>query len=327
MKPSPAEFGPQSKSKEPFQFRLWQLMLLVTVCAIAAGGLRLIPPTMFKPLSEGILGVVLWSLFLCVLATPGYFLTLRLTKSRLWAFMAGIASLAMFFALLPSLEQSPTSVRRTYCGYNLKEIGLALQNYHDEHKSFPPAYVCDERGQPMHSWRVLILPYLRQDGRTDAEQLYKSYNFSEPWDGPNNIKLAPAITALYQCPEEAHSGASGVSYVAIVGRKTMWPGRKGIRWGDVKDGLSNTIMIVETTGSGIQGSEPRDLDYGQFPLQINSPAGGGIASLHGKSWRSDASCVQVLLGDGTMQELRNDLKPVTLKLLLEINDGQPMGEY
>ncbi len=317
-----------SSSQSPFQFRLWQLMLLVTVSAVVLGIVRLIPFSAAPTIVEVTVGILLFVGFLCLLAAPGYFLTYRVTKSRGWSFVAGVASvIGILWLLLPSGSTPRWVARRMQCGYNLKEIGLALQNYHDEHKSFPPAYVCDERGKPMHCWRVLILPYLRQDGRTDAEQLYKSYNFSEPWDGPNNIKLAPAITALYQCPEEIHSGASGVSYVAIVGRKTMWPGRKGIRRADVKDGLSNTIMIVETTGSGIQGSEPRDLDYGQFPLQINSPAGGGIASLHGKSWRSDASCVQVLLGDGTMQQLRNDLKPATLKLLLEINDGQPIGEY
>lgn len=303
-------------------------MLLVTVSAVLLGIVRLIPPSEVPHVAEGILAYLVFGGFLCLVAAPGYFLTYRVTKSRGWSFVAGVASVFGILWLLCSGTTTPRWVaRRMQCGYNLKEIGLALQCYHDEHKSFPPAYVCDERGKPMHSWRVLILPYLQQDWSGEPAELYKKYDFSEPWDGPNNIKLAPAITALYQCPEEVHSGASGVSYVAIVGRKTMWPGRKGIRRSEVKDGLSNTIMVVETTGSGIQGSEPRDLNYGQFPLQINSPVGGGIASLHGKSWHSDANCVQVLLGDGSLLQPSNDLNPATLKLLLEINDGQPMGEY
>ena len=207
------------------------------------------------------------------------------------------------------------------CGYNLKQIGIALHTYHDEYKSLPPAYVCDESGKRMHSWRVLLLPYMEQ------QELYKQYDLDEPWDAPNNIKLAPAITAVYQCPEETHMSASGASYLAVVGKRTMWPGQKSITLNDVKDGTSNSIMIVEVANSGIQGSEPRDLDYSQLAFQINPPQGGGISSLHGKTWRSDPNCVEALFGDGSVHLLQNDLKPATLKLLLEINDGQPIGDY
>ena len=166
-----------------------------------------------------------------------------------------------------------------------------------------------------------MLPYLEQ------QELYKKYDFSEPWDGPNNIKLAPAITSAYQCPEESHQGGSTVNYLAVVGKGTMWPGEKAITFSDVKDGRSSTIIVVEVANSGIQGSEPRDLNYSQLALQINPPTGAGISSLHGKTWHSNADCVQVLFGDGSVHLLRNDLKSATLKLLLEINDGQPIGDY
>src|SRR5262245_2481223 len=49
------------------------------------------------------------------------------------------------------------------CGINLKQIGLALEQYRDTYRYFPPAYVADANGRPMHSWRVLILPYLGQE--------------------------------------------------------------------------------------------------------------------------------------------------------------------
>jgi hypothetical protein len=325
MNPSPTEFGTPPKPKEPFQFRLWQLMLVVTVSAVVLGIVRLIPFSAVQEAGQGIVGFLLFGGFLCLVAAPGYFLTYRVTKSRGWAFAVGVVSIIGFLWLLtPSLSTPRSAVFRMQCANNLKSIGLALHAYHDQFDSLPPANVCDESGKPMHSWRVLLLPYLEQ---SEAASLYKKYDFSEPWDGPNNIKLAPAITALYQCPEETHLGASGVSYVAVVGRKTMWPGAKELRFPDVKDGLSNTIMVVEVAGSGIQGSEPRDLNYGQLVLQINSPAGGGISSLHGKTWHSDANCVQLLFGDGSVHPLSNDLKPATLKLLLEINDGQPIGDY
>lgn len=75
------------------------------------------------------------------------------------------------------------AARRVSCLNNLRHIELALHNYHNAHGCFPPAYIVDESGRPMHSWRVL-LPYLEQ------EALYDQYDFSEPWDGPNNRKLA-----------------------------------------------------------------------------------------------------------------------------------------
>src|SRR5262245_23624397 len=67
--------------------------------------------------------------------------------------------------------------------YNLRQIGIAVHEYIDHWKCFPPAYLADAAGRPAHSWRVLLLPYL------GYEELYKQYDFNEPWDGPNNSRL------------------------------------------------------------------------------------------------------------------------------------------
>ena len=87
----------------------------------------------------------------------------------------------------------PADVRA--CANNMKRIALALRNYHTAYGCFPPAYVADKNGRPMHSWRVLILPFLKED------PLYKQYKFSEPWDGPNNKKLIAVRVMFYTCPE------------------------------------------------------------------------------------------------------------------------------
>ena len=55
---------------------------------------------------------------------------------------------------------------------NLKLIGLALHNYHDMHPSFPPVYIADKNGKPLHSWRVLLLPLV---GEND---LFASFDFN-----------------------------------------------------------------------------------------------------------------------------------------------------
>src|SRR5579863_9248252 len=110
-----------------------------------------------------------------------------------------IAIIAILVSLLiPATQQAREAARRSQCKNNLKQIGLALHNYHDAFGSFPPAFVADANGKPMHSWRVLILPYL------DQLPLYKEYNFSEPWDGPNNSRLLNRMPPAFSCP--SHSG-------------------------------------------------------------------------------------------------------------------------
>ena len=59
----------------------------------------------------------------------------------------------------------------------------------------------------MHSWRVLILPFL------DQQSLYNQYDFREPWNGPNNIKLLNSMPSVLRLPEPASEPRSLTSYV------------------------------------------------------------------------------------------------------------------
>ncbi|MBT6498149.1 MAG: DUF1559 domain-containing protein, partial [Planctomycetaceae bacterium] len=66
----------------------------------------------------------------------------------------------LYSVFSPSAHQTRVSDGRPRCKNNLKQIMLAMHNYHEDFGSFPPAVVTDDNGHPMHSWRVLILPYL-----------------------------------------------------------------------------------------------------------------------------------------------------------------------
>ncbi len=77
--------------------------------------------------------------------------------------------------------------------HNIRDLSMALHYYHAQHGSFPPAYIADENGNPMHSWRVLILPYIEE------RDLYDQYDFDEPWDGPNNSLLHDKVVDLFNC--------------------------------------------------------------------------------------------------------------------------------
>jgi hypothetical protein len=222
--------------------------------------------------------------------------------------------IAVLMALLFPAISIPRHVSRSVsCRSNLLQIVLALHNYHDIYGSLPPNYIADKNGQPMHSWRVLILPYLEQ------KALYDQYRFDEPWDGPNNSKLADQIGRVYSCPED-HPNQSSLksvetSYVAIVGDHTAWPGEKALSFADFTDGTSNVIFIVEVHHSGIHWMEPRDLHISQMARTINAQHGQGICSAH------PPGGAQVALADGTVRFVPESLPADVLRSRIQIDDG------
>lgn len=217
--------------------------------------------------------------------------------------------------LLPAVQAAREAARRIECSNNLKQLSIAMMNYEAVHRCFPPAYIPDEYGRPMHSWRVLILPYMEQ------ESLYNKYHFDEPWDSPNNRALADQMPDLYACPSHAGPGSSETSYVMIVGPGTLSDGPTASRLGDVRDGLSNTIMLVEAVQSGINWLEPRDLDARQISYQINSPdESTGIQSDH-------PGGVNALICDGAVRFLEDTTDPETVKALSTIDGGEVLDPF
>ena len=197
------------------------------------------------------------------------------------------------------------------CSNHLKQIGLALHNYHEVYGTLPPAYVADEDGRPMHSWRVLILPFLEQ------QVLYDQYDFDEPWDGPNNLALSEAVVDVYRCPDDWQGDGSETSYLMIVGPGTISDGTGATTFADVRDGTSNTIIVVEVAGSGINWAEPRDLPSEELALGIDGPAGGGIRSEH-------PGRTNVLFCDGSVRSLFGSAAPEELEAAASIAGGEPV---
>ncbi len=258
-----------------------------------------------------------WGLILWLIAGTA---VLAYAAYRSWwgNFAAGlvIAGVAVF-SLLPTTCGPPSAFRRSHCQNNLRQIGIALLNYHDTYSSYPPAYIADEQGRPMHSWRVLLLPFLEQ------ELLYKRYDFNEPWDGPNNSKLAAEMPRVYRCPSDSQSlSPTDTSYVVVVGDGTIWQGAKPVSLADVKDGTSNTLLVVESHGAGINWMEPRDLHTLQMPATINPVNGQGICSCHNYHDKGPGDGVVVLFADGSIRWLENGIPPKTIDALLTTARGE-----
>lgn len=214
--------------------------------------------------------------------------------------------------LLPSVTYCDCeAARRAQCFNNLKQIQLALQDYHQLYGVFPPAYVADASGRPMHSWRVLILPLL------DRADLYGQYDFAEPWDGPHNIKLLDRMPVVYACPSRPPGPTSITSYLAIGGPGTMFPGTEPVRIADVTDGLENTLVMAEVSNLAIPWTAPVDLDGRTMSLRVKDPARQGISSQHPYG-------AATAFGDGRVY-FWEDVTPVP-RALLTIAGGDAPGK-
>jgi len=210
--------------------------------------------------------------------------------------------------LLPALQVARSAARRAQSMNNLKQINLALLNYESTYGTFPPAYIADADGKPMHSWRVRILPFMEQ------QALYQRYNFDEPWDGPNNRLFHDTVVPAYVDPATPDGPTSYTSYVVVTGANTMFPGAEAVAMKDVLDGLSNTIMVVTTTDEDILWCEPRDLEFDSMSFQVNDPENSCISSEY-------PGGAPVGLGDGSVRFLQDDLDMNALQSLLLLDDS------
>jgi len=192
-----------------------------------------------------------------------------------------IAIIAVLIALLlPAVQQAREAARRSQCKNSLKQIGLALHNYHDTHDVFPPGgigYAFTGGGSatpPLGCFGPLamLLPNL------DQQPLYNRFNFSRSFADPINNPNCGAVLPALICP--SYSGDSAASahwyqmsshpsfkagittYVGVMGynisgvtqpattrpadnvRGTFWA-NSDTRMRDFKDGSSNTLIYGE----------------------------------------------------------------------------------
>ncbi|MCA9026867.1 MAG: DUF1559 domain-containing protein [Planctomycetaceae bacterium] len=175
-----------------------------------------------------------------------------------------LAILAVLIALLlPGAQRGVgDAARRTQCKNNLKQIGLALHNYHDVYQAFPPAYTVNTDGQPLHSWRTLLLPFL------DQHALYDTIDLSKPWDDPANAEAFNTVVPQFFCPsmtiEPTHT-----TYMGMVGPEACLKPTEPRPLSEIKDGTHNTIMVIEASPQdAVHWMAPQDIGV-RFALSFN----------------------------------------------------------
>lgn len=192
---------------------------------------------------------------------------------------------------------------------SLKQIALAMHNFHDVHGYFPPHALVDEEGNKLLSWRVLILPYLGE------QTLYDAFRLDEPWDSEHNSQLIGRMPQVLQSRDVPAAGgepfAGMTRFVAPLTASSVFgrPG-PGVPIRNITDGTSNSLLVVESGREhAVVWTRPEDLIVDEA-APLESIVGSGGAGF--------TAC----LCDGSARHLPATVSPDTLRALLTIDGGE-----
>ena len=135
---------------------------------------------------------------------------------------------------------------------NLRQIGIAMHNYHALYNGLPASTICDKKGKALLSWRVAILPYVEQDA------LYKQFHLDEPWDSEHNKKLIAKMPKIYQIDDKKNDGTT--HYCVFTGNGAVFDPIQPQKLIEIADGTSNTLMVA-TAARSIPWTKPEDLEF------------------------------------------------------------------
>ncbi|MEX2140246.1 MAG: DUF1559 domain-containing protein [Pirellulales bacterium] len=218
--------------------------------------------------------------------------------------------------LLPAVAKARDAAQRAASMNNLKQIALALHNYHDVNKALPPAVLLGPDGKTKYSWRVAILPWIEQ------QELYNQYKFDEPWDSENNRKVLAKIPHVFQHPSEQGKSTNS-SYFVLTGKGGMFSdvptlaptfatrNAGTVSMADIRDGTSNTICVVEAKRD-IPWTKPEDI-----PFDVEK----GLPKLGGYTRDGFAAA----FGDGSVRFLPQVIDPQVFKALFTAGGGEAIN--
>ena len=260
-----------------FEFGLRQLFYAT---ALIAAGLALTPITIWISLAV----LVVWGI---AFSFPEFKYTLGLCL---------FGTLLLLGMLWPTQTvRGPHN--RTWCMNNMKQIILGALNYESGHGHFPTDRIVTlaDGTELRHSWRIAILPFIEGGSGPPFP-----YDFEEPWDGPNNSKLASQMPSCFACPSRDHG--TKTPYKLVNGPGTAFETGKKIGYEDLADGTSNTIALIEDHANPVNWMEPSNFTaeeaaqamnsmtkqtaaHGQESFFTKTYAGSNYAKVDGSTWR------------------------------------------
>ncbi|MCA9087125.1 MAG: DUF1559 domain-containing protein, partial [Planctomycetaceae bacterium] len=245
---------------------------------------------------------------------------------------SGVATTAVLVALLlPAVQQARQAARRAQSKNNLKQMGLAMHNYHDTFNHFPQGAVPNAEldSEEQLSWMVSILPYM------DQAALYNEINQKQGWNDDDNLPVSDTVIPSYVNPgspmvssddyaESGYVGIGGVGakapYQLKIDKKSgVFSFVRPTRIRDITDGTSNTAMVAEASRSASPWTAASESirpltqqPYINGPDGIGGPYNGGC---------------NMLFGDGSVRFLSEDVDPGVMEALSTIAGGEVVGDF
>lgn len=237
-------------------------------------------------------------------------LTPRQTGEQVTVEIGGICTVDTLVGklILPATAADRLATQRFHEMNNLKELAFAMLTSHQNDNHFPAHAIYSKAGKPLLSWRVQLLPLL------DQAELYKQFHLDEPWDSEHNKAVIAKMPAVFSSGNKLLLVEGKTRYVVPVGKNTIFDGDKGIGVEKITDGMSNTILILETgEDKAVVWTKPDDMDFDpQKPL-------AGLGKI-------DEKGTQAAFADGHVQMLRKKIDAETFRRLILRNDGKPVDQ-
>ena len=228
-------------------------------------------------------------------------------------FLGCIICSGVAFVALPEITKFPSTASSQNSKNNLKFIGLAMHNYHDVHRTFPPGGTFDVgTGKYHHSWMTMLLPF------TDQVHLYNRIDFDEPWDSIDNGLVFENSVPTFLASNIGNDRVDiyGASHYAA--NKNLFSQNSQIKIRDIIDGTRNTIMAGEVSDNIMAWGNPEN---------VRDPANGvtGGANAFGSFMTKEGA--MMLFADGSVRRISNKIHPGTLKALSTPAKGDIPGEF
>jgi Protein of unknown function (DUF1559) len=211
-------------------------------------------------------------------------------------------------ALAKAVSRVREAANRMTSSNNLKHIGLAMLNYESTYNQFPAHAIYSKDGKPLLSWRVEILPYLEAD--PSYGDLFREFKLDEGWDSPHNKKLLARMPRVYAPAGRETKEPHTTFYQVFTGKDTMFEGPNKMRLARIRDGSSNTLMVVEA-GEPVPWTKPQDLVYD--PKRPLPKLGGVFPGL---------PTFNAAFGDGSVRAISKNIKEDVLRALITARGGE-----
>ena len=198
-------------------------------------------------------------LLISALSTAGGLLCFKRNSQR----RGGWLKLSMSFGVLLSIALAGFVIAAnrghrnmgTASPSKIRQLIVSILNFESKEHSLPRNNANLGNPSLQHSWRVQILPHLGE------QALYESYNFDEPWDGPNNRRLAVSMPAVYRGSLNNLGCLTPFKLVSGIG--SAFEDRKTApTLGNILDG-SQTIALIEDSDNPVHWMEPLDISIDQ----------------------------------------------------------------